>query len=184
VGEKKAMRIAELAKRAGVSTATLRFYEEQGLLAPVGRTEAGYREYGAAALGRLGFIRRAKALGLSLREVRSLVESPGDSTDDHARLRTAVAHKLADTRRRVEQLQTLARELEALDEHLRRGKVWCGRIGDCGCWLPTKEEVMRMTTDEQTTSTGDCTCGDGCGCGCEDECADGSCDCGCCPGCC
>jgi DNA-binding transcriptional MerR regulator len=175
------MRIAELARRAGVSTTALRFYEEQGLLAPLARTEAGYREYGAAALGRLGFIRRAKALGLSLREIRSLVREPGDAATDQERLRAAVARKLADTRRRIDQLQMLAGELEALDEHLRRGTVWCGRVGDCGCWLPTREEVTRMTDDEQTS--GDCTCGDGCGCGCEDECADGVCDCGCCPGC-
>lgn len=167
------MRIAELAARVGVSTPALRFYEEQGLLAPTARTEAGYREYGADALGRLGFIRRAKALGLSLREVRSLVRAPGSASDDHARLRDAVAHKLADTRRRIGELQTLARELEALDEHLGRGKVWCGRIGDCGCWLPTREEVMRMANDEQTT--GDCTCGDGCDC--DGDCCGGDCDC-------
>ena len=84
------MRIAELARRGGVSTATLRFYEEQGLLAPATRTGAGYREYDGAAVHRLGFIRRAKALGLSLREVRSLVREPGNSATDQARLRAAL----------------------------------------------------------------------------------------------
>jgi hypothetical protein len=96
-----------------------------------------------------------------------------DSTADQARLRDAVARKLADTRRRIDQFQTLERELEALDEHLRRGKVWCGRIGDCGCWLPTREEVTRMATDDQTNGG----CGDGCDCGCDDECCGGDCDC-------
>jgi DNA-binding transcriptional MerR regulator len=167
------MRIAELARRGGVSTATLRFYEEQGLLAPATRTEAGYREYDALALRRLGFIRRAKALGLSLREVRSLVREPGSSATDQARLRDAVAHKLADTRRRIDELQTLARELEALDEHLGRGTVWCGRIGDCECWLPTKEEVIKMATDD--TTTGGCGCGDDCDCGCDESCCGDDC---------
>ena len=169
------MRIAELARRAGVSTATLRFYEEQGLLVPLARTEAGYREYGIAALGRLGFIRRAKALGLSLREVKALVELPGDPASDPARLHAAVARKLADTRRRIGELRTLERELEALDEHLGRGVVWCGRIGDSGCWLPTKEEVKRMKSDEQTSSS-DCGCD--CDCGCDDCCGDDGCTCG------
>ena len=96
------------------------------------------------------------------------MRGPGDSATDHARLRAAVAHKLAGTRRRIDQLRTLADELEALDEHLRRGTVWCGRVGDCGCWLPTKEEVKRMTTDDDKT-TG-CGCGDECDCGCDDAC--------------
>lgn len=176
------MRIAELALRAGVSTATLRFYEEQGLLAPATRTDAGYREYGGESLGRLGFIRRAKALGLSLREVKSLVVAPRGSADDQVRLRDAIAHKLADTRRRIDQLQTLARELEALDQHLGHGTVWCGRIGDCGCWLPTQEEVARMTTNERDTTSG-CGCGGECDCGC-DTCGCGE-ECGgeeCCGG--
>ena len=177
------MRIAELARRAGVSNAALRYYEAQGLLAPTGRTEAGYRLYGRDALGRLGFIQRAKALGLSLREVRALLREPRERTDaagDVDRLRAAVAHKLTDTRRRIGELQTLARELEALQEHLGRGKPWCGRIGDCGCWLPTREEVIKMTELERETGADDACatdCADDCSCDCGD-------DCGCEPGCC
>lgn len=91
------MRIGELAKQAGLSTSLLRYYEDQGLLMSSSRTEAGYRVYGPDAAGRLGFIKRAKTLGLSLREIRRLIQEPTNSSTELARLSHAIAHKLADT---------------------------------------------------------------------------------------
>ena len=67
------MKIGELAELGGVAPSALRYYEAQGLLSPVDRTESGYRVYDSAALGRLGFIRRAQALGLSVRQIRRLL---------------------------------------------------------------------------------------------------------------
>ena len=167
------MRIGELAKRASVSTATLRYYEELGLISPAVRTAAGYRVYGCDALGRLGFIKRAQSLGLSLQEIRRLVSEPAGSPTDQARLRHAVAHKLADTRRRITELVTLAHELDALQARLGHGTVSCGRVGDCSCWLPTNEEVTIMTAEPR--NTGGCNC---CGCTCP---SDGACSCCGCP---
>lgn len=65
------MRIGELAKRAGVSRDTIRYYERRGLLPTPSRTEApnGYAHYPEKALRRLGLIRYAKQLGFSLAEV-------------------------------------------------------------------------------------------------------------------
>ena len=103
------LRITELARRAGVSAPTLRYYEEVGLLRPAVRSEAGYRLYGPEALGRIGFIQRAKALGLTLREIRLLVQEPTELGVDLARLGHALAHKLADTRRRIAELENPAR---------------------------------------------------------------------------
>ncbi len=158
------MRIGELARRAGVSTSLLRYYEEQGLLGPAARTEAGYRVYGADSLGRIGFIQRAKSLGLSLREIRQLVEESADSDTEQARLRHAIAHKLADTRSRIAELETLRRELEALYVRLDRGVPPCGHIGDCECWLPTEKEVKRMANEVSNVEA--CTC---CCCPCPDD---------------
>jgi len=55
------MRIGEIAGRAGVPAKTIRFWEDQGLLPPPGRTPAGYRDYDPAVLDRLAFIRHAQA---------------------------------------------------------------------------------------------------------------------------
>ena len=65
--------IGELARRAGVAIDTVRYYERNQLLDPAGRLASGYRRYGDSELRRLRFIRRAKALGFSLADVRALL---------------------------------------------------------------------------------------------------------------
>ncbi len=68
------MTIGELAKRAGLRTSALRYYEEQGLLEPVDRTASGYRLYAPEAEQILHFIQRAQRLGFSLSDIRTLLE--------------------------------------------------------------------------------------------------------------
>ncbi|CCF82832.1 heavy metal-responsive transcriptional regulator [Nitrolancea hollandica] len=170
------MRIGELARAAAVSTSLLRYYEEQGLLGPAARSETGYRQYGPDAIGRLAFIQRAKSLGLTLREIRSLVQEPGDAEADLARLRHIIAHKLADTKQRIAELTALQGELEGLYFRLGRCTTPCDEhIGNCDCWLPTGEEVKQMIADVRKAEC--CTCCD-CPCRCDDgtcTCCDGNC---------
>ncbi|MGW1553897.1 MerR family DNA-binding transcriptional regulator, partial [Streptomyces sp. NPDC002346] len=59
------MRIGELATQAGLSTKTIRFYEEAGLLPAPPRTSGGYRDYPEQAATRLSFVRDAQAAGLT-----------------------------------------------------------------------------------------------------------------------
>jgi MerR family copper efflux transcriptional regulator len=66
--------IGELAREAGVSAPTVRYYEEVGLLPPSSRTSGGYRRYTDAALHELRFIRKAQGLGFSLDEIREILK--------------------------------------------------------------------------------------------------------------
>ncbi len=103
-----ALRIGELATRVGTSADTVRYYEKLGLLGASSRSEGGYRLYGAAELGRLQFIRRAKLLGLSLDEIRGLL---GLAEQGECRpLRSQVAELL---RRKVEDCEFKLAELQA-----------------------------------------------------------------------
>ncbi|MFD2176938.1 Zn(2+)-responsive transcriptional regulator [Veronia pacifica] len=70
----KLLQIGQLAKKAGVSTDTLRFYEKTGLLKPDARSESGYRLYGDEALSRVHFIIEGKALGLTLEDIQELLD--------------------------------------------------------------------------------------------------------------
>ncbi len=65
--------IGAVAKRVGVAIDTIRYYERQGLLPEPQRRASGYRSYGESSIVQLRFIRRAKALGFSLDEIRDLL---------------------------------------------------------------------------------------------------------------
>lgn len=81
------MRIGELAAAASTTPKTLRFYEEKGLIAPASRTPAGYRDYAADALARVDFIHRGQAAGLTLAQIRQIVEirDRGEAPCEHVR---------------------------------------------------------------------------------------------------
>jgi MerR family copper efflux transcriptional regulator len=96
------MRIGELAKRAGVSTSKIRFYEAQGLLLPATRLPNRYRDYGDDALQVVKFIHRAQSLGFTLRDVAThLSTPPGDGRK--ARLQARLEEKLAELDVQLEQ---------------------------------------------------------------------------------
>lgn len=69
------MAIGLVAKKSGCTPATIRFYEDKGLLAPVGRGANGRRVYGWPDVSRLTFIRRLRSLGFSMQETRALIEA-------------------------------------------------------------------------------------------------------------
>jgi Zn(II)-responsive transcriptional regulator len=104
--------IGELAGRAGVAIDTVRYYERNGLLAPAARLASGYRRYGEAEVKRLLFIRRAKALGFTLPEVRELLAL--SSKRSVASIKRAAEAKLADIDRRIAELQQIRAGLENL----------------------------------------------------------------------
>lgn len=70
----KRFTIGEIAERAGVATSALRYYEDEGLLVSE-RTAAGHRRYAPDVLRRIGFVRTAQHVGLTLDEIREALES-------------------------------------------------------------------------------------------------------------
>ena len=137
------LRIGELSARHGLSTATVRYYESLGLMGEAERTPSGYRLFSSDDEERLRFILRAKALDLSLEEIRSLLDAwhqGGSCRDTRATLRHLVAHKIQEARAR-------SREAEAFAAQLTHVYVGLGEeVGPsqtCGCIpdLPAPETV-------------------------------------------
>lgn len=113
------MRIGELAERARVAPSAIRYYERVGLMPPAARTESGYRDYGDEAAARLGFIRAAQSVGLSLGEIRETLafRDRGEAPCRHvAALIERHATQLGE---RIAALQTMQRDLERLAERAR-----------------------------------------------------------------
>lgn len=101
------MLIGEVASAAGMSSKTLRFYEEQGLLPPARRSANGYRQYSGDTLARLDFIARGGAAGLSLSQIRNIlaVIEPGDAPCAH--VKDVLAGQLAELDLKIAELTTL-----------------------------------------------------------------------------
>jgi Zn(II)-responsive transcriptional regulator len=104
--------IGQLSKRAGVAIDTVRYYERNQLLAPAGRLESGYRRYGDTELKRLRFIRRAKALGFTLADIRGLLDLSNERSV--AKVKRAAEAKLADVEQRLAELERIRNGLKTL----------------------------------------------------------------------
>ncbi|SFK92614.1 heavy metal-responsive transcriptional regulator [Lysobacter sp. cf310] len=110
------MQIGLLAKRAGVPIDTVRYYERNGILPPPERQASGYRAYDERDVERLRFLRRAKALGFTLVEIRDLLELSSRRDDDMGSLKTAASEKLADVERKLAELSRIRDGLRVLVE--------------------------------------------------------------------
>lgn len=113
------MRIGELGRLAGVTTKTIRYYEEIGLLAEPVRTDAGYRDYEPAMADRLVFIKDAQATGLSLDEIASIVSlrDHGEQTCDH--VLSLLEGKIADIDARLRRLRETRKLLVRITQRAR-----------------------------------------------------------------
>ncbi len=108
------MHIGQLARQAGVPIDTVRYYERNGLLPPPPRRESGYRDYPPQDVARLRFVRRAKALGFTLSEIRELLALSHHRDEDMSDFRAAAAAKLVDLDRKLAELARVREGLRVL----------------------------------------------------------------------
>jgi len=105
------LKIGELAKAAKVSVETVRYYQRTALMRTPAKPLGEIRHYHHDDLSRLRFIRRAKELGFSLKDIRVLLQLDEKSCDD---VRELAEHKLADVRKRIADLESVAKSLSAM----------------------------------------------------------------------
>lgn len=124
------MRIGELATRADCAVETIRYYEKAGLLAAPRRSDANYRDYGAAHLERLAFIRRCRSLDMSLPEIRALLEAIERPGADCAPVDELLDEHIEHVAARIADLTALKKELDAIRAHCagRRPASACGIV--------------------------------------------------------
>lgn len=105
--------IGELAKRAGVSPPTIRYYEEIGLLPAPSRSTAGYRRYAEQTLEEVRFIRKAQALGFSLDEVGEILKLSRSGKTPCSHVLSLARQHLAAVEERIRQLRRFHDQLAA-----------------------------------------------------------------------
>jgi DNA-binding transcriptional MerR regulator len=128
-------RIGEIAAKSGVSPDTLRYYERLGVLPRARRTTGGLRQYGDDVFGRLRFIRQAQSFGLTLKDVRQLVNEQGRAGRERCRkVRELLAVRLQEVNGRLCELRafrkTLQAHLEACDAALESANPTCPVIDE------------------------------------------------------
>lgn len=109
--------IGEAAALSGVSAKMIRHYESIGLIPQASRTFANYRLYSDADVHRLGFIKRSRKLGFSMKQIEQLLglwSNPERSSAEVKRLAQAHADELA---LRIEEIQAMQRTLQNLARH-------------------------------------------------------------------
>ena len=120
------MTIGQVAKLAGVGVETIRFYEREGLLNKPKRRQSGYRVFTPEVVGRIRFIKKAKQLGFSLREIRDLLFLRVDGRATPADLKRRVDAKISEIDERLNDLKRMRGGLVRLSK-ICTGK---GPIGD------------------------------------------------------
>jgi len=135
----KKFKIGDIAKQAGLNIETIRFYERRGLILPVARTGAGYRIYDENALSRLRFIKNAKEIGFTLKEI-----------DELLKLKINPKSKCGDIRKRAEKKLQIIHAKMAVLESIR--KVLKKLIEDCQSGLPTEAcPILKSMEREKKT---------------------------------
>jgi MerR family copper efflux transcriptional regulator len=111
--------IGQAARDSGVSVKMIRHYEAIGLLPAAERTASNYRVYGHHEMHALRFIRRARALGFSMEEIRGLLALWHDKRRSNAAVKKIAARHAEDLRRRIAEMQSMAATLEHLMDNCR-----------------------------------------------------------------
>jgi DNA-binding transcriptional MerR regulator len=185
--------VSQLARATGMPAKTIRYYEQIGVLPAPRRSTAGYRQYSRHDVHRLLFIRRARALGLSLANLKELTTEldSGECLTMRPRLHALVAEQLRTVQRQIVECQVLEQQLAQVLQRLQTAAPTHHTDG-CRCLdsdtpeerelfqhslpLTSEGEAMRTSTLEPLTmlapsslsepnSAGHEHCG--CGCGCE-----------------
>jgi DNA-binding transcriptional MerR regulator len=123
------MDIAEVAKRTGLPASTLRYYEDKGLIASVGR-QGLRRVFAPAVLDRLALVALAQAAGFSLDEIRSMFSADGKPSIDKRMLAT-----------KADEIDAKLKRLKAMRDGLRHAAV-CPAPSHAEC--PTFKRLLKV----------------------------------------
>lgn len=103
----ESMTIGKVARFAEVGVETVRFYEREGLIAEPPRRESGYRQYPVETVSRIRFIKHAKELGFTLKEIRELLSLQIDSEATCDDVRKRAEAKILDIEEKLQALERM-----------------------------------------------------------------------------
>ncbi len=138
--------IGQLARLSGVGVETIKFYQRRGLIEQPPRPESGFRTYPPETVRQVRFIRRAKDLGFSLQEIGELLDLRLTTGTDCGAIRERAEAKIADIRRKRQDLERMEAVLRQLTASCR-GQ---GPLDDCPI-LGALDDEEKMPHEETAT---------------------------------
>jgi DNA-binding transcriptional MerR regulator len=130
----------EVAKSAGVSADVVRYYSRIGLLNPTRNPDNSYREYTPQDVIRVNFIRKAKWLGFTLKDVRVILEEADSGKSPCAKVRRIISERVRENQRRLQHLHAIQERMEmamrawtSLSDSAPGNENICGLIADAAC---------------------------------------------------
>jgi MerR family transcriptional regulator, copper efflux regulator len=111
------MNIGQAAAASGVSAKMIRHYEESGLIPAPRRTGSNYRSYLEKDIHLLRFVRRARALGFSMADIKTLLSLWHDKSRSSSAVKRIARTHIGELERRIDDLQSMVRTLEHLARH-------------------------------------------------------------------
>lgn len=118
-GSMQSFTVGEVAKASGVGVETIRFYEREGLIAEPPRRQSGYRQYPFETVRKVRFIRRAKDLGFTLKEIGELLSLRVESNTTCADVRMMARAKIANIEGKLTEMERMKAALERLARSCR-----------------------------------------------------------------
>jgi MerR family transcriptional regulator, copper efflux regulator len=106
--------ISHVARQVGVQPSAIRYYEAQGILGPADRRPNGYRVYTNDAVKLLLFVKRAQALGITLREIKPLLNLATQGQQPCKHVKELARNHLRHINHKIQELQSLRNELRTL----------------------------------------------------------------------
>ena len=119
--------IGKVSRLTDIGVETVRFYEKSGLIDEPSRTESGYRQYPPSTVVRIQFIKRAKELGFTLKEIKELLNLRLDPMTTCDEVRHVAEEKRMNVRAKIESLKGIERTLDELIDACAVG----GPTGEC-----------------------------------------------------
>jgi DNA-binding transcriptional MerR regulator len=118
--------VGKLARQAGLSSDTIRFYEKVGLLPEPPRTASGYRSYEERTIDRLRFIKDGQRLGLPLKDISELLEIRDQGQCPCGHTRSLLEKRLTEIQAEIGSLRRMEAEVKAMMASEENGKFqWC-----------------------------------------------------------
>lgn len=110
------MNISQAAAATGLSAKTIRYYEQQGIVAPPERSENGYRTYNGTHIDELKFIKRARSMGFSLEEGRDLLRLAQDPNRTSAEVKAKALEHIEKINEQIAELEAMRAALQPIVE--------------------------------------------------------------------